>query len=421
LKGYEQGKSTDGWTVKLCRQASRMSFPSHYYEDPTMTQITSHCLISPEAENELVNKIHYEIEERHQFAEFIEHQPTDIPGDSLVQLAGELSLCTSPNGLIIYARELWPRIRACFQYPNDLITGTYEPAISRTHGLLGKPTASSSEEPFRLAAALTLPPGKKEDDLLYALANGQWDVSATDSLASLFIMRLDAGFFLSGIETLWAQTAANVNRILYTRCGLEDWDKVLGQYKPVLNTHAASLRQRLTSNPARLDTTYFKILMDLARCDNHPQLTLVSTGTAEPLKGSAVRPWQWYAVDDFFKLLFPDDMESGTISVTYDENALCLQVRFTDNNIYQVIFSDESQDSVDIQFSEESKRSDRFQGFYLFDTVSRQIGLDKDDEETMLIQFIGRVSKESVLEKESDLTSGNAIIVDKSRAIPAFT
>jgi len=386
-----------------------------------MTHIESHCLISPEAENELVNKIHYEIEERHQFAEFIEHQPTDIPGDSLVQLAGELSLCTSPNGLTIYARELWPQIRACFLYPDDLITGTYQPAINRTHGLLDKSTASSREEPFRLAAALTPPPGKKEDDLLSALANGQWDVSATDALASLFIMRLDAGFFLSGIETLWAQTAANINRILYTRCGLEDWDKVLGQYKPVLSTHAASLRQRLTSSPARLDTAHFKILMELARCDNHPQLTLVSTGTSAPLTDSAVRPWQWSAVDDFFKFLFPDDMESGSISVTYDEDAFCLQVLFTDNKIYQVVFSDESQDSVDIQFSEESKHSDQFQGFYLFDIVSSQVGMDEDDEETLLIQFIGRISKEAMLEKEFDLISGNAIVVDKSWAIPAFT
>ena len=165
-----------------------------------MTPTANHGLISPKAENELVNKIKEEIYERKQIAGLIEQLPTDIPGDSLVQLAGELSLCTSQHGLNCYARELWPRIRDCFHYPDDLVTGSYQAAINRTHRLLGKFTESTHEETFKLAAALTLTPEKKEDDLLSALENGQREISATDALDSLFIMRLDAGFFLSELR-----------------------------------------------------------------------------------------------------------------------------------------------------------------------------------------------------------------------------
>ena len=165
---------------------------------------------------------------------------------------------------------------------------------------------------------------------------------------------------------------------------------------------------------------YFKTLMELARSDYHPELTVVRTGTAEHVKKSGIRPWQWYAVDDFFKLFFPEEMESGIISVEYDDDALCLQVLFSDNNVYHVVFSDEFQDTVKIQFPENLKYPDRFQGFYLFDTVSGQIGMDEDDEETMLIKFIGRITGEAMRQKGLILTPGNSITVDKFQAIPSF-
>jgi len=381
-----------------------------------MTPIETYQFFSASAENELVNKIDNEIKEKAQYSGSIETHPTDIPGDYLVQLAGELTLCASEKAINIYNQELWPRIRASVGKPHDLISGSYHSEIERTQAILRKLNFEPEVNEFKLGAALSSASKKEENSQDFYMETAFADISPTDWLTSLFIMRMDAGFFLSGIESLWDQSASSLIRIVLNQCGLDDWDRVLLENKSVLMKHAASLRRRLTSSSARLDSVHFNVLMDLAKADYQPGLTLVSTGKENLSDKNDIRPWQWYAVDDYFKFFFPEKMESGAIEIKYDETDLSLHVIHSGNDVHQVVFSDDSQTEVNIVWPENLQKAKCIKGFYLFDTVSRQIGIEEDDDETMLIQFVGRIPMGNVPESHSSMAPGDLISVSKSKA-----
>jgi hypothetical protein len=379
-----------------------------------MQTIEKKRLFSAKAENELVNKIQNEIKEREYIAGHISRCPTDIPGDTLVFLAGELSLCASQNALPIYQQELWPLIRDCIPNPDDLISGTYDYARTRIRAICRLLNTRPEENAFKLAAALSPAREEKQGFPENILASGHKDYS--EFLYSLFLMRLDAGFFLSGIETLWPQTAPCLIRTLYNQSGLAGWDQVLEENIPVLADYAPTLRRLFATTPARLDNAHFQTLLNLARTDNYPGLTLVDTGE----DGAAVRPWHWYAADDFFKQFFPEKMESNDMEIVYDEASFSLKIVFSDSSWFQVLFSDESRERVDITDPELPGDTARFKGFYLFDTVSRKTGIEMDDDETLLIRFVGQIAKEAVDKLYATRVSGSMISIDKSLASPEF-
>ena len=386
-----------------------------------MKSIETNCSFSARAENELVNKIRDELQEREKLTGSIRRLPTDIPGDYLVQLAGELSLCACRDAVNIYRQELWSDIRSCIKNPEDLLFGSYDFALRKTNAVIRELTFEPEESGFKLAAALSRPREENEKTTVDMLGGEQMDISISDILISLLIMRLDAGFFLAGIQTLWPQTTSSLIRILYNQCGLLDWDRVLMEKREILADYASQLRQVLTSTPARLDGEHFNILLNLAKADYHSNLTLVSTGKETSENAAAIRPWQVFAVDDFFKQFFPEEMESGAIQVFYDEIGLSLQIHHLDGNHYQVIFSDESNRTVDIPFLNSSEDGGGLKGFYLFDTVSRQVGLEEDDDETRLIKFVGRLPLEKLLDGNIAAPPGSITHVNKSEASSKFT
>jgi hypothetical protein len=134
----------------------------------------------------------------------------------------------------------------------------------------------------------------------------------------------------------------------------------------------------------------------------------------------SARPWQWYAVDDYFKLFFPEEMESGDITIRLDPATHTLNTVLADHSWFQVVFSDESREQVEIIFPELPEPSDAFKGFLLFDVVLRQTGIDMDDEDTLLIRFAGRISKEMAARFHADPVPGAVLYVDKTAASPTF-
>ena len=359
--------------------------------------------VTAQAENELVSKILDEIQERKHMTESSRRLPTDMPGDYLVQLAGELSLCASEEAVNIYGLNLWPDIRSMIDSPEDLAFGSYDHARNKTDAVIQGLSAEPEERGFKLAAALSRPKA---------------EIHVDDTLMSVFILRLDAGFFLAGLKTVWPQIASSLIRILYNRCGLSEWDRVLSENRLKLADYSYTLRQILASTPAGLDEDDFKILLDLAKADHRSNLTLVSSGSGIPEDAKTVRPWQVYAVDDFFKQFFPEKMESGNIRVMQDEMNGPIQIFNEDNGFYDVIFSHESQDSVGIALPEKSSKAGDLKGFYLFETVSERIGMDEDDEDLMVIRFIGRLPLEKLTREHLSESPGTLLHIKKSEALP---
>ncbi len=376
-------------------------------------------LFSAKAENELINKIQTEIKERVYIAGNISRRSTDIPGETLVFLTGELSLCASQNAVTIYQQELWPLIRDCITKPDDLISGTYDHMINQTRTICQVLNARPEENAFKLAAALSPDREKKHNFSENSLASGHQDIS--DHLYSLFLIRLDAGFFLSGIETLWPQIAPSLIRTIYNQRRLAEWDKILDENINIFADHAPVLRQFFATTPARLDNGHFRVLLNMAGMDNYPGLTLVDTDREKDLDDVAIRPWHWYAVDDFFKQFFPEKMESNDMEIVHDKTTHTLKIVFSNSSWFQICFSDESREHLDIIYPELSEDTDKFKGFYLFDVVSRQVGIDMDDDEILLIQFVGQIAKEIVTRHHTALVSGCVISIDKSLASPEFT
>ena len=359
--------------------------------------------IAAQAENELVSKILDEIQERNHTSENSRRLPTDMPGDYLVQLAGELSLCASEEAVNIYGQNLWPDIRSVIDSPEYLVFGSYDHARNRTDAVIQGLSAEPEEGGVKLAAALSRPKA---------------EIHVDDTLMSLFIMRLDAGFFLAGLKTLWPQIASSLIRILYNGCGLAEWDRVLSENGHKLADYSYSLRQILTSTPAGLDRDEFKILLNLAKADHRPNLTLVSSGSGIPEGAKTVRTWQVYAVDDFFKQFFPEKMESGNIRVMQGEMNGPIQIFYEDNGFYDVIFSHESQDSVGIALPDKTKKAGDLKGFYLFETVSERLGMDEDDADSMVIRFVGRLPLEKLTGEHLSESPGSLLHIKKSEVLP---
>lgn len=360
--------------------------------------------VTAQAENELVSKILDEIQERKHTTESSRRLPTDMPGDYLIQLAGELSLCASEEAVNIYSQNLWPNIRSMIDSPEDLVFGSYGHARNKTDAVIQGMSAEPEERGFiKLAAALSRP---------------HVDINLEDTLISVFIMRLDAGFFLAGLKTLWPQIASSLIRILYNRCGLEQWDRVLRENRLRLADYSCQLRLILTSTPAGLDGDDFKILLDIAKPDHRPNLTLVNSGSGISEDAETVRSWQVYAVDDFFKQFFPEKIESGTIRVMQDNKDVPIHIINEDNSFYGVIFTHESRDVVDIVLPDKTKETEKLKGFYLFETVSERIGMDEDDEDTMFIRFVGRLPLEKLYMDHLSALPGSVIHIKKSEASP---
>jgi hypothetical protein len=383
-----------------------------------MLPTETHQLFSAEAENELVEEIITEIKEREQSADEVCRRPTDIPGDTLVFLAGELSLSASQHAVTVYQQSLWPLIRDRISHPDHLIFGTYDHAIDRTRAICQVLETKSHEDEFKLAAAQT--PDRKptprfpEDSLTIDHPD------IPEYLYSLFLMRLDAGFFLSGIETLWPQTAPSLIRTLYNQSHLAEWDRILEQNIPLFTDHASVVRRLLDDTPARMDSMHFSVLLNLAKTDPYPGLTLVNAPRENGVDHHSARPWHWYAVDDYFKLFFPEKMESGDITIRLDPATHTLKTVLADQSWFQVVFSDESREQVEIIYPELPEPSDTFKGFLLFDVVLRQTGIHMDDEDTLLIRFAGRISKEMAARFHDDPVPGAVMHVDKAAASPTF-
>ena len=371
-----------------------------------MKQFETKKRYTVEDERELVNKIEDEIAYRKNETDIIRRLPTDMPGNYLVQLAGELSLCASGISLYTYSIDLWPDIRSSIGSLDDLTTGNYNYAIQKTREVFDKRSSQESEKGFTLMAAYS--------------RTTNYDAEVRDALTLLFIMRLDAGFFLAGLKTLFPEEqASSIVREVYNRCSLSQWDEILTESREVLDDYAALLREIITSTPARLDGDEFRVLMRLLKSEENPNLALVLFEEEMENDGN-VWPWQIMAVDNYFKQFFPDEMESGEIIIRLDEFDHSLHIHHKDRDQYIAIFTSESIDEIDIPIPADIQAAGKINGFCFFEAISRQISISDENDNAMLIQFLGWLPLENLVNAGLELVPGSVARIRKSQIHKGF-
>jgi hypothetical protein len=138
-----------------------------------------------------------------------------VAGDELVEAAGRLALLASPELRSVCAQTLWPRVRACLglDSPAALARGDFGPYLQQAQAVL-------DPAPVLLRLAARSAPAGDDGE-----RHG-------DALAHQFLARLDAGLFLTGLETLWPEAGGAAARRLWHEGGLEQWDAYLKGHLP---------------------------------------------------------------------------------------------------------------------------------------------------------------------------------------------
>ncbi len=162
-----------------------------------------------------------------------------VPGDERVITVGKLQLLASPALQEVYARTLWPQVRASLglDSPGILTRGSYLPYIQRSRLLL------ESGMTLRLAA-------RHEP----ADQNAQW----RDELVTLLLARIEAGCLLTGLESLWPEAGPAAARTLWHQSHLQDWDEYLRDSATELAPAREALRRAAVELPIPLDDPWFE-------------------------------------------------------------------------------------------------------------------------------------------------------------------
>jgi hypothetical protein len=311
--------------------------------------------ITVDAEQELVEKIRWEIQLRGTRDVQSPTEPSDMPGDSLVALAGELSLSVPESALSVYRLNLWPEIRRMVGSPVSIVEGSYQYAIARTvevgNSLYREPvrTPETDEKPKpddQTDFGTPIPPEIYEklrgtlgewsstSDVFSSVDMPLWTSSfrvgsalstfspVETRVLSILMLRLDAGFFLAGLETLWPQEAPMLKRELWHTGKLKDWDELLQVFSMEMALHAQEFKLSLSPSQANLYSDHFGPLPKILEgTPSFPDLDLPDVelsselGFEDSSSDSGLRPWELMAIHDMVMQYFPDAMESGFLKI----------------------------------------------------------------------------------------------------------
>ena len=339
-------------------------------------------MLSTDIEGKLVERIQAEVTERMLETRHLRRLPTDLPGDHLVCLVGELSLSIPSHALQSYEFTLLPKVRQALGNPSDLLVGSYEWAISETEKI-----ALEESKPFSLAAAYS------NDSSAIAM--------------SVFAMRLDAGFFLTGLRTLWTQEYPLLFRRLWNVCELGRWDELLKSSSSHLRSYSAYLRQLLADSPAVIDHDYFGTLLNIARDENSLKLAEATGQFANKANKASepciIHPWQVLLTYDFLLQIFPNEMETGEISLIEDDaSGVPIIYNRNENSRYGVLFLNIIGETLEIEIPDDFANllSSKINGFFVFDTVDdleiiRETD-EFDDKPLVSTRFIGVLKAQSI-------------------------
>jgi hypothetical protein len=224
-----------------------------------------------------------------------------VPGDELVASAGKLSLLADAATQVVLGQSLWPRVRAVLglDVPAALCQGSYGPlcfqALALANESLQEPvqfrgaarsgapaTRSSVPAPGRHPAGirgrhrspLLFPghrvghsaPGAPSPDAPPSAADASPSpVSWEDECVTLFLNRLEAGFFLEGLGVLWPESGPAAARALWEKGQLKRLDEVLVDRAAAFACLGPVFRSWLAETPVPLSPTWHASILALVR------------------------------------------------------------------------------------------------------------------------------------------------------------
>lgn len=228
--------------------------------------MTSFQVPAHRAQTELLGRLHWLLEQ--------EHSPVPgdvmVPGDERVITVGKLQLLATPALQEVYARTLWPRVRASLglDSPGMLTRGSYLPYIQRSRLLLESGTT------LRLAARHE-PAGR----------DAQW----RDELVTLLLARIEAGCLLTGLEALWPEAGPAAARTLRRRSQLQDWDQYLRDSAIELAPAREALRRAAVELPIPLDGPWFEGVGVMLGAPAEASLSAVPSTADDPVLETLLR------------------------------------------------------------------------------------------------------------------------------------
>ncbi len=308
------------------------------------------------AEKDLVDKIRWEIQLREREENTAPPDPSDMPGDALVALVGELFLNVRKEAVSVYRVNLWPEIRRVIGSPADTVKGSYRYATSQTihagNTLYRAPDEAAinladtkpngDTEPWRsIRPEIYEKPAGFPDEL--ASSPATYFRSVSPKLASPFsvghalsapsevktlifavlMMRLDAGYFMAGLEALWPHEAPMLKRRLWHKAGLKEWDEMLTFYLRELAVHADDFRFSISHGLSNLDSEHFGPLLEIVSEQSVfpdfdlPDLHLASEKFIDDsVSDSELRLWEVMAIQDLVMQFFPEAMEANHLELS---------------------------------------------------------------------------------------------------------
>ncbi|MBN1182395.1 MAG: hypothetical protein JXB49_08925 [Bacteroidales bacterium] len=319
---------------------------------------------------EIIFQIYREINRRKDEANYIpERQETNIPGDLLVSLAGKLSLMSSSQMLSLYEQTLWPMIRDTLKIesPGALVNGKYTLYIDQTRKLLEE----SSEIKFYGRSEKLL--DRKHLMILLMLISPVFSTSRPDLTAkeysqemvqlkenpevmselqkwvddciSIFINRLESGFFLTGIEVLFPLNGNSAARTLWHEGLLKDWDLFLTRPEHVekLEPLKKTFREIISELPVSLSGPWFESIRmlihessDDVKDDEIPDIKI------EDDLSQDIYIMQLLLLEDFLKTEFKE----ADWNLAFDMNRSFIIVSLNQEYQFGVWFPENEEDSL---------------------------------------------------------------------------
>lgn len=214
-----------------------------------------------------VNRLHAEIVRRQRDGPAVrESGESSIPSDPLIELVGRLALSASDSLRAVCRAQLWPRVRAAVgvESPGTLASGTYDNWLTTTKRFVESPTAldvvARASTPLdvcamRPAEIISFPvrpvPASPPID-----ARGSSDAW----LQTTILTRLNATWYLSGIDELWPSEGVSAARQLWHEGGLARADAYLLGCLDLLMPAMAGVAQSVVDLAAVLDSPWCGVL-----------------------------------------------------------------------------------------------------------------------------------------------------------------
>lgn len=192
---------------------------------------------------ELVARLHADIVRRERESPSArEWDEAAVPSDELVELAGRLAASASAGLLAVCRAEIWPRVRTVLSVESAgaLAIGSYGGCLAAARSLLHTEVADD------MAARELLvfrPRRPAAPDL--ASAGDTWNASCL----ALLRTRLNAAWYLAGLDELWPFEGAPAARRLWHEGGLKDLDDYLRDRVDLLRPLTTDLRASAVDLP----------------------------------------------------------------------------------------------------------------------------------------------------------------------------